>query len=298
MRELRLEVPLGATVDDAWDAVVEIGAGARARTGVAAVRGQRHVRRPGHDPRRRRRGRLHPAGERRRPADDRLRILEIHAERVPRRPRRDAQRAAGDGRGRGRRRVHRPDACDAGDAGARARRTRPRATPAGASTAWSTRRSSRWRWRVLEAIADEIEARFGVRRLAIVHRSGAVPLGDASVDRGRRRAAPGRRVRGRALRDRRDEGAGADLEGRAVHRRPRLGRPRRADRCRAARGLTAARAARGRLLAPHADGPPTPHPDRPFAPHPDRPPTPRPVAPRAWHAPVRAPPVAMRSACA
>ena len=35
--------------------------------------------------------------------------------------------------------------------------------------------------RVLDEIADEIEARFGVRRLAIVHRSGAVPLGEASV---------------------------------------------------------------------------------------------------------------------
>jgi MoaE-MoaD fusion protein len=35
--------------------------------------------------------------------------------------------------------------------------------------------------RVLEQIADEIEERFGVRRLAIVHRTGAVPLGVASV---------------------------------------------------------------------------------------------------------------------
>ncbi len=34
---------------------------------------------------------------------------------------------------------------------------------------------------VLEQIADEIEARFGVRRLAIVHRTGAVPLGHVSV---------------------------------------------------------------------------------------------------------------------
>ncbi len=34
---------------------------------------------------------------------------------------------------------------------------------------------------VLDAIADEIEARFGVRRLAIVHRAGPVPLGDTSV---------------------------------------------------------------------------------------------------------------------
>jgi MoaE-MoaD fusion protein len=34
---------------------------------------------------------------------------------------------------------------------------------------------------VLGQIADEIEARFGVRRLAIVHRTGRVPLGDPSV---------------------------------------------------------------------------------------------------------------------
>jgi molybdopterin converting factor subunit 1 len=34
---------------------------------------------------------------------------------------------------------------------------------------------------VLGEIADEIEARFGVRRLAIVHRTGPVPLGDTSV---------------------------------------------------------------------------------------------------------------------
>ena len=34
---------------------------------------------------------------------------------------------------------------------------------------------------VLEAIADEIEARFGVRRLAIVHRVGEVGVGEASV---------------------------------------------------------------------------------------------------------------------
>ncbi|MCI0344669.1 MAG: molybdopterin converting factor subunit 1 [Chloroflexi bacterium] len=34
---------------------------------------------------------------------------------------------------------------------------------------------------VLEAIADEIGARFGVERLAIVHRTGSVPLGEPSV---------------------------------------------------------------------------------------------------------------------
>ena len=35
--------------------------------------------------------------------------------------------------------------------------------------------------RVMAEIADEIEARFEVRRLAIVHRTGEVPLGEASV---------------------------------------------------------------------------------------------------------------------
>jgi MoaE-MoaD fusion protein len=35
--------------------------------------------------------------------------------------------------------------------------------------------------RVLEAIADEIAARFGVDRLGIVHRTGEVPLGEVSV---------------------------------------------------------------------------------------------------------------------
>ena len=34
---------------------------------------------------------------------------------------------------------------------------------------------------MLGQIADEIEQRFGVRRVAIVHRTGVVPLGDASI---------------------------------------------------------------------------------------------------------------------
>ena len=34
---------------------------------------------------------------------------------------------------------------------------------------------------ILGAIADEVEARFGVDRIAIVHRTGEVPLGDVSV---------------------------------------------------------------------------------------------------------------------
>jgi molybdopterin synthase catalytic subunit len=35
--------------------------------------------------------------------------------------------------------------------------------------------------RVLDLIADEIAERFGVERLAIVHRTGEVPLGEASI---------------------------------------------------------------------------------------------------------------------
>ena len=35
--------------------------------------------------------------------------------------------------------------------------------------------------RTWEAIADDVAARFGVRRLAIAHRTGDVPLGEASV---------------------------------------------------------------------------------------------------------------------
>ena len=35
--------------------------------------------------------------------------------------------------------------------------------------------------RVLDEIADEIEERFGVRRVAIVHRTGVVPLGESSI---------------------------------------------------------------------------------------------------------------------
>jgi molybdopterin synthase catalytic subunit len=35
--------------------------------------------------------------------------------------------------------------------------------------------------RILETIASEIAARFGVERLAIVHRIGEVPLGEPSV---------------------------------------------------------------------------------------------------------------------
>ena len=65
-RELRLEVPVGATVEDAWAAVVGVVpalAPGRASLRFARQRGLRRRRRA---PRRWRRARLHPAGERRR----------------------------------------------------------------------------------------------------------------------------------------------------------------------------------------------------------------------------------------
>ena len=61
-----------------------------------------------------------------------------------------------------------------------------------------------------------------------------------AIDRRRGgRAASRRRVRCGTLRDRRDEGAGTDLEGRAIRRRPRLDRPPRPgpDRRRVREGL-------------------------------------------------------------
>ena len=85
---------------------------------------------------------------------------------------------------------------------------------------------------MLATIADEIEARFGVTGLAIVHRIGVVPLGEPSIAVVAVVTASGCGVRGGALRDRRDEGPGPDLEGRAVRRRPRLDRPPGPDRAR------------------------------------------------------------------
>ena len=179
MRELRLEVPVGATVDDAWDAVV--GTVPALAPGRASLRfavngtyadpdttladGDEVACIPpvsgGSD-------------------DGRLRILEIHEAAFPADLVQTLTRAARDGRGRGRRRVHRPHPRDAGDAGP---------GTGGGGPRHEGRRVDGLEYeafepmavRVLEAIADEIEARFGVRRLAIVHRSGAVPLGEASV---------------------------------------------------------------------------------------------------------------------
>ncbi len=61
----------------------------------------------------------------------------------------------------------------------------------GGGSRWITRATGSWRstyeafeamaLSVLDTIADEIEARFGVRRLVILHRTGEVPLETASV---------------------------------------------------------------------------------------------------------------------
>ena len=82
----------------------------------------------------------------------------------------------------------------------------------------------------LAAIADEIEARFGVTGVAIVHRTGEVPVGEVSIAVDGGLPASRGRLRGRPLRDRRDEGPGAHLEGGAVRRRARLDRSPGTDR--------------------------------------------------------------------
>jgi MoaE-MoaD fusion protein len=179
MRELRLEVPVGATVDDAWDAVVESFPalapgraslrfavnGTYADPDTTLADGDEVACIPpvsgGSD-------------------DDRQRILEIHeAAFAP-----DLAGILGE------------QLATDEDGGVVVFVGRTRATPgtpAPGQEEEAARHADRrvdgleyeafepMAIRVLEAIADEIEARFGVRRLAIVHRSGAVPLGEASV---------------------------------------------------------------------------------------------------------------------
>jgi MoaE-MoaD fusion protein len=176
-RELRVEVPLGATVDDAWNAVVRtIPALAPGRSSLRfAVNGEY-------------------ADERRSLADgDELacippvsggagatRILRIEADPLPRDL---ATTLAGE-----------LATDEDGGVVAFVGRTRVTAgTPAPGQEAEAARHAGRavdeldyeafepMALSVLGQIADEIEARFGVARIAIVHRSGRVPLGEASV---------------------------------------------------------------------------------------------------------------------
>ena len=184
MKELRLEVPLGATVDDAWDAVVEVvPALAPGRSSLRfAVNGEyADADRPLAD------GDevacIPPvsggAGEAPRP-DEPLRILEI--------------REAPFGAGLAAELSDRLATDEDGGVVAFLGRTRVTpGTPAPGQEAEAARHAGRevrgleyeafepMALSVLGDIADEIAARFGVRRLAIVHRTGEVPLGEASV---------------------------------------------------------------------------------------------------------------------
>ena len=67
----------------------------------------------------------------------------------------------------------------------------------------------------LRAIGEEEAERHGLCAVALLHRTGRVPLSRAERDRRRQRRPPGRGVRRGARPDRPREGRGADLEGRA-----------------------------------------------------------------------------------
>jgi len=189
MKELRLEVPLGSTVDDAWAAVVEVvPALAPGRKSLRfAVNGDYSATdRPLADgdeiacipPVSGGSGDVDPeAGSR---PDERRRILEI--------------REAPFGTGLAADLVDRLATDEDGGVVAFLGRTRSTpGTPAPGQEDEAERHAGRdvqglsyeafepMALAVLEEIADEIEARFGVRRLAIVHRIGEVPLGDTSV---------------------------------------------------------------------------------------------------------------------
>jgi molybdopterin synthase catalytic subunit len=195
-RELRLEVPLGATVDDAWKAVVEVvPALAPGRSSLRfAVNGDyASPDRPLADGDEvacippvsggsgegegEAEGEAHgsPAGE-----GEPRRILEV----------RDQPFGAGLGAELADRLATRED----GGVVVFLGRTRVTpGTPAPGQEAEAARHAGRavqaleyeafepMALAVLAEIADEIEARFGVCRLAIVHRTGHVPVGEASV---------------------------------------------------------------------------------------------------------------------
>jgi molybdopterin synthase catalytic subunit len=193
-RELRLEVPLGATVDDAWKAVVEVvPALAPGRSSLRfAVNGDyASPDRPladgdevacippvsggsGED-----------EGENEAEGEDETvgaprRILEVRDQPF--------------GAGLGAELANRLTTLEDGGVVVFLGRTRVTpGTPAPGQEAEAARHAGRavqaleyeafepMVLAVLAEIADEIEARFAVRRLAIVHRTGHVPLGEASV---------------------------------------------------------------------------------------------------------------------
>ncbi len=185
-RELRLEVPLGATVDDAWAAVVEVApALAPGRPSLRfAVNGEYA------DPDRPLAdgdeiacippvsGGSNEAGPT--AADGGDRVIELRGGPFP--------------AGLATELIDRLATDEDGGVAMFLGRTRVTpGTPAPGQEDEATRHAGReveglayeafepMAVRVLGQIADEIEARFGVRRLAIVHRTGEVPLGEASV---------------------------------------------------------------------------------------------------------------------
>jgi molybdopterin converting factor subunit 1 len=186
MRELRLEVPLGSTVDDAWNAVVaSVPSLAPGRASLRfAVNGE------------------YTDDDRTLADGDELACI----------PPVSGGSGGGDAEGdAARRRILRIDAeplpPDLGsrlaaelatdeDGGIVTFTGRTRVTPgtpAPGQEAEAARHAGRvvdeldyeafepMAIRVLGQIADEIEERFGVRRVAIVHRSGVVPLGESSI---------------------------------------------------------------------------------------------------------------------
>ena len=196
---------------------------------VRAVRPERRLRRRRHDPGRRRRARDHPAGERRGGRSATRARRRNPDPRAARRAVRNGRSSASSATGSRPTRTARSSGSSAGPASRRARRRparrrRRRDTPAASVESLGYEAHEPMALAILERIADEIAERFGVERIAIVHRTGDVPLGEASVAVVAVVAASRRRVRRRPVRDRRDEGARADLEGRALRRRPRLGR--------------------------------------------------------------------------
>jgi MoaE-MoaD fusion protein len=188
MRELRLEVPLGSTVDDAWKAVVDsVPALAPGRSSLRfAVNGEYTD-----DDRTLADGDelacIPPVsggsgeGEGEGEGDaSRRRILRIEAEPLPR----DLASRLAD------------ELTTDEDGGVVTFTGRTRitpGTPAPGQEAEAARHAGRvveeldyeafepMAVRVLDQIADEIEERFGVRRVAIVHRTGVVPLGESSI---------------------------------------------------------------------------------------------------------------------
>ena len=187
----------------------------RARTACPALRPERRLCPGRDDPGGGRRGRDDPAGqrwERETRADGSWRSGPNHSGR-----RSSPSWASGSPRPR----TARSSASSASPAGhpARpppARRPRRPGTRAGAVESLTYETHPAMALAVMGEIADEIVTRFGVvpARDRAPRRRGAARR---AIGRDRRlRGAPRRGLRGRPLRDRRDEGPGTDLEGRAI----------------------------------------------------------------------------------